>query len=160
LPPSNAVHPHPIPGDTPVPPGYHPARRGKTTFFFKFRTPVSSPSSVSFANGLAKIRYEVRASVGVAFRGEKRLVTNNIEAEVVQCQDMDGAVEEHVAISENGKFYIRGLLLGGRIFAGEVARFELQVKNHTSKKVSNFLFSLPGSRIHRMLSRLQGLPFL
>ena len=54
---------------------------------------------------------------------------------------MDGAVEEHVAISENGKFYIQGLL-DGRIFAGEVVQFESQVKNHMSKKVGNVFFSL------------------
>jgi hypothetical protein len=72
----------------------------------------------------------------VVYRGEKRLVTNMVEADVVQCMDMEGAAEEHVVTAEGGKMYIRGRVMGGRIVTGEQACLELQVRNHTAKKVS------------------------
>lgn len=135
LPPSNAVEPHPIPGES-FPQGHFPARRGITTFFFRFHLPLSSPSTISFASGLAKIRYEVRASVGVAHRGEKRVVTNVTEADVVQCEDMDGITAEHVVVGENGKMYVQGQIAGGRIISGQQACLELRVRNHSPRKVS------------------------
>ena len=138
LPPSNAVEPHPIPGEPPFPQGYFPARRGITSFFFRFPLPLSSPSSISFASGLAKLRYEVRASVGVSHRGEKRVVTDVVEADVVQCEDMDGISAEHVVIGENGKMYVQGRIAGGRVISGQQAGLELHVRNHSSKKVSSF----------------------
>ena len=135
LPPSNAVDAHPSPGQPPLPQGYFPARRGITTFFFRFPIPLSSPSSVSFASGLAKVRYEVRASVGVAHKSEKRVVTDNAEADIVQSEDMDGAVAEHIVVGENGKLYVQGRVVGGRIVSGRQACVELRVKNQSSKKV-------------------------
>lgn len=135
LPQSNAVDPHPTPGEPPFPQGYFPARRGITSFFFRFPLPLSSPSSISFASGLAKLRYEVRASVGVAHRGEKRVVTDVAETDVVQCEDMNGIAAEHVVVGENGKMYVQGRIPGGRIVSGQQAYLELHVKNHSLKKV-------------------------
>ncbi|KAF8526274.1 hypothetical protein BU17DRAFT_40645 [Hysterangium stoloniferum] len=155
LPPSNAVHAHPTPGDPSLPPSYFPARRGITTFFFRFPVPLSSPSSISFASGLAKIRYEIRASVGVVYRGEKRLVTSSVDADVVQCEDMEGTVEEHIVVGDNGKMYMRGKILGGRLVTGEQSCLEFQVKNHTPKKTAGLSLTLSRSlRLHGAASNV------
>lgn len=135
LPPSNAVYNHTVPQDPSFPPSYFPGRKGITTFFFKFPTPISSPSSVSFASDLAKIEYKIRASIGVSYKGETRFLTNSVNAELVQCQDMDDTTDEHVVVGENGKVYVRGKLVGGRVIMGEKGCLELHVKNQTSKKV-------------------------
>lgn len=49
-------------------------------------------------------------------------------------------MQEHVVVGEGGKVYVRGRLLGERLVTGEQACLELQVKNHTSKKVSLLVF--------------------
>lgn len=135
LPPSNAVYDHTTPQDPSFPADYFPGRKGITTFFFKFPTPVSSPSSVSFASDLAKIEYKIRVSIGVAYKGDNRLLMNSINAELVQCQDMENTLDEHIVVGEGGKMYVRGKLIGGRLVTGEKACLELYVKNQTPKKV-------------------------
>ncbi|KAK7461662.1 hypothetical protein VKT23_008089 [Stygiomarasmius scandens] len=142
LPPSNAVQPHPQPGDPPLPPSYHQARRGHSTFLFRLPLPHTSPSSISFGNGLADVRYEVRASVGVSWKGERRVVTEKKEVEVVEGFDevtlgelmQPGKEPEGVVVGEAGKIWMQGRIVGGVVVAGEVACVELQVKNHSSKK--------------------------
>jgi hypothetical protein len=140
LPPSNAVQPYPFAGDPPLPRDYHQARRGISTFLFRFPIPSSAPSAISFGSGLARVRYEVRASVGVAWKGEKRLVTDKKEVDIVESYEEDfGRVEpEGVIIGENGKLWTQGRIVGGVIVGGESACVELQVKNHSNKKVRNF----------------------
>ncbi|KAH9983300.1 hypothetical protein BJV77DRAFT_954521 [Russula vinacea] len=59
LPPSNAVLPHPVAGEPPLLAHHHRARRGLTTFLFRLPLPHTSPPSIDFGNGLARIRYEV-----------------------------------------------------------------------------------------------------
>ncbi|GJJ08717.1 hypothetical protein Clacol_002936 [Clathrus columnatus] len=145
LPPSNAVYDHTNPQDPSFPPNYFPGRKGITTFFFKFPTPVSSPSSVSFASDVARIEYKVRVNIGVAYKGDVRLLTNTVDAELVQCQDMEGTVEEHVVIGENGKVYVRGKLVSGRAIVGEKGCLELHVKNQTSKKTTGLTLALTRS---------------
>lgn len=137
LPPSNAVQAHPLPGDPPLPPNHHQARRGISTFLFRIPIPSSAPSSISFGADLAQVKYEVRASVGVFWKGEKRLVTNKKDIEVVESyeHDFSRAEPEAVVVGEYGKIWAQGKLVGGMAVAGESACVELQVKNHSNKKV-------------------------
>lgn len=145
LPPSNAVQPHPVPGEPPFPSGYHQARRGTSTFLFKFPLPATSPSSITFGGDLARVRYELRASVGVLWKAEKRLVTDRADLQVVECFADDPArpEPEGVVVGENGKIWAQGKVVGGVVVAGESGCVELQVKNHSAKKVCAVLPSPP-----------------
>jgi hypothetical protein len=141
LPPSNAVQPYSFAGDPTIPRDHYQARRGMSTFLFRFPVPFSSPSAISFGSGLACVRYEIRGSVGVAWKGENRLVTDKKGFDVVESYEEELAkVEpEGVIIGENGKIWIQGRLVGGVIVSGESACVELQVKNHSNKKVRESL---------------------
>ncbi|KAI0706423.1 hypothetical protein C8Q76DRAFT_818795 [Earliella scabrosa] len=136
LPPSNSVHPYPAPGDPPLPSTYYHARRGITVFPFQFPLPESSPSSIEFGSGLARLRYEVRASVGVFWKGEKKLVTDKKPIDVVERFEVDfNRVDpEGVIVGESGKIWMQGKVIGGFLVAGQPACIELQVKNHSNKK--------------------------
>ena len=46
-----------------------------------------------------------------------------------------GKVPEAIVVGENGKLWMQGKLVGNVIVAGDSACLELQVKNHTAKKV-------------------------
>ncbi|KAI0833809.1 hypothetical protein BC628DRAFT_1414544 [Trametes gibbosa] len=144
LPPSNSVHPYPSPGDPPLPSNYYHARRGVTTFLFQFPLPTSSPSSIDFGSGLARVRYEIRASVGVAWKGEKKLVTDQKPVDVVERYDESnsGIDPEAVIVGENGKIWMQGRVLGGFMVAGQPACIELMVKNHSAKKNSGLSVTL------------------
>ncbi|KAJ7149836.1 hypothetical protein C8R43DRAFT_951805 [Mycena crocata] len=144
LPPSNAVQPHPVPGEPPFPSHYHQARRGQSTFLFKFPLPSSSPSSINFGGDLARVRYELRASVGVCWKGERRLVMDRSDIQVVECfeEDPSRPEPEGVVVGENGKIWAQGKIVGGVIVAGESACVELQVKNHSTKKNSGLVITL------------------
>ncbi|KAJ7471047.1 hypothetical protein FB451DRAFT_1090677 [Mycena latifolia] len=154
LPPSNAVQPHPVPGEPLFPSHYHQARRGNSTFLFRFPLPSSSPSSINFGGDLARVRYELRASVGVCWKGEKRLVTDRRDIQVVECFEEDPArpEPEGVVVGENGKIWAQAKIVGGVIVAGESACVELQVKNHSTKKNSGLVVSLTRSLV------LSGIP--
>ena len=151
LPPSNAVLPHPVAGEPPLPAHYHRARRGITAFLFRIPLPPSSPSSIDFGNGLARIRYEVRASAGVAWKDQNRLVTDKCPVDILQRYSGDDdatqvgegdlnfdtwPAPEALIVGEGGKIWVQGRILGGMLVAGESACVELQVKNHSAKKVS------------------------
>jgi hypothetical protein len=45
------------------------------------------------------------------------------------------AEEGVVVVGENGRFWMHGRVIGGLLVAGESACVELQVKNHSSRKV-------------------------
>ena len=143
------MHPYPAPGDPPLPSNYYHARRGITTFFFQIPLPESSPSSIEFGSGLARVRYEVRASVGVAWKGEKKLVTDKKQVDVVEQYERDPmrGEAEGIIVGENGKIWMQGKVLGGFMIAGQPACVELQVKNHSSKKVIPALFALRSRRL-------------
>ena len=117
-------------------------------FLFRIPIPASSPSSISFGSGLAKVRYELRGSVGVHWKGEKRLIIDKHPMEVVAAYPYEetylGKVPEGIVVGENGKLWMQGKMVGGVIVAGESACLELQVKNHSNKKV--ILFSSSSSR--------------
>ncbi|KAI0077291.1 hypothetical protein K474DRAFT_1661914 [Panus rudis PR-1116 ss-1] len=148
LPPSNAVHPYPRPGDPALPPNYFPARKGTTTFLFQFPLPPSSPSSINFGSGLATLKYEVRASVGVSWKGERRVVTDKKEVDIVESlYEDEGGLRisgdpEGVVVGENGKMWVQGRVVGGFIVAGQPACVELHVKNHSTKKNSGLSVTL------------------
>ncbi|KAJ3740972.1 hypothetical protein DFH05DRAFT_1580164, partial [Lentinula detonsa] len=145
LPPSNAVQAHPLPGDPPLPLHYHQAKRGHSTFLFRLPLPATSPSSISFGSGLASVNYEVRASVGVSWKGERQLVTNKKDADVVEAYDEERIGQEEpevTVVGENGKIWCQARLIGGILIAGESACIELQVKNHSAKKNTGLSISL------------------
>lgn len=140
LPPSNAVYSdHTLGvGELPLPAHHHAARRGQTTFFFQFPVPASSPSSINF--GPASIRYEIRASVSVAWRGDKRLVTDKREVKVVESWDpTDEALSpQAVVITEGGKIWAQATLTNGVVVGGQSACIDLQLKNYTQRWVCAF----------------------
>ncbi|KAF9048925.1 hypothetical protein BJ165DRAFT_1070595 [Panaeolus papilionaceus] len=146
LPPSNAVQARPMPGDPPLPQHYYQARRGRSTFVFRIPLPTSCPSTISFGSGLAKVRYELRASVGVFWKSEKRLVVDNHSVDIVEAYPLEdnylAKLPEAVAVGEGGKLWMQGRIMSNVIVAGESACLELQVKNHSQKKV--LLYRLRG----------------
>ena len=137
LPPSNAVQAYPEPGDLPLPKHYYHARRGLSTFLFRIPLPSSSPSSIRFGGNLARVKYELRATVAVIWKGERRLVTHTREVDVVESWGIDfSRVEpEGIVVGEHGKIWAQGKVIGGMVVAGETGCLELQVKNHSSKRV-------------------------
>ncbi|KAF8149049.1 hypothetical protein B0H34DRAFT_734649 [Crassisporium funariophilum] len=146
LPPSNAVQAHPMPGDPPLPQHYYQARRGRSTFLFRIPIPASSPSSISFGSGLAKVRYELRSSVGVYWKSEKRLVVDKHGVDVVEAYPFEDTYmsksPEAIVVGENGKLWMQGRMVGHVVVAGESACLELQVKNHSNKKNSGLTLTL------------------
>lgn len=159
LPPSNAVLAHPVAGEPPLPAHYHQARRGLTTFLFRIPLPPSSPPSIDFGNGLARIRYEVSACAGVAWKNQNRLVTSQCPVDVLQRYPGDDdpvlgddslhnwPAPECLVIGEGGKVWAQARVLGGMLIAGESACIELQVKNHSAKKTSGIHITL-GRHLH------------
>ena len=108
-----------------------------TTFLFKFPLPPSCPSSIDFGSGLATIRYEVRATVGVAYKGENKLVFDKKQVDIVEAFELEfSRVDpEAVAVGESGRIWLQAKLLGGVVVANQPACVELTVKNHSLKKV-------------------------
>ncbi|QRV89819.1 structural constituent of cell wall [Ceratobasidium sp. AG-Ba] len=139
LPPSNAVVAEDESGA--FPPHHYPARRGITTFFFRFPLPLTSPASIEFGSGLARIRYEIRASASVAWKGERRLVTDRQDIQVVESatQEVEPA---GTVVGESGKVWMQAKVLGGAVMAGQTCCIELHVKNHSSRKTTGVNVSL------------------
>jgi hypothetical protein len=136
LPASNAVFAHPQAGAPPLPQHYFQARKGCTTFFFNFPIPQSSPNSINFGNGLARIVYEIRASVGVFWKGERTIVRCNREVQVTECLvESRVSREPSTMVAEGGKMVIQAQVIGGIGVTGRSTCVELQVKNHSTKKV-------------------------
>ena len=109
-----------------------------TTFLFRFPLPPSCPSSINFGSGLATIRYEVRATVGVAYKGENKLVFDKKQVDVVEAfePDFSRVGPEAVVVGESGRIWLQAKLLGGVVVANQPACVELTVKNHSLKKVN------------------------
>ncbi|KAF9557085.1 hypothetical protein CPC08DRAFT_67284 [Agrocybe pediades] len=146
LPPSNAVQAYPQAGDPILPENYYQARKGRSTFLFRIPIPASSPPTISFGTGVAGVRYELRASVGVYWKGERRLVLDKRPVDVVASYPYEetalGKSPEAIAIGENGKLWMQGKIIGSVIVAGESACLELQVKNHSTKKNTSLTLTL------------------
>ncbi|KAG6901787.1 hypothetical protein C0995_007890 [Termitomyces sp. Mi166 len=149
LPPSNAVQAHPLTEDPPYPPHYHQARRGISTFLFRIPIPSSAPSSINFGSDLARVRYELRATAGVVWKGEKTLVVCKRDIDVVESfeRDFSRRMPEGVVVGEFGKIWVQGSVVGGMVIAGESACLELQVKNHSNKKNTGLTLSLTRSLV-------------
>jgi hypothetical protein len=82
----------------------------------------------------------VKSTVGVAWKGERRLVTDKKSVDVVEAYEEDDFSRidpEGTVVGENGKIWVQGRVVGGLVVAGESACVELQVKNHSSKRVGN-----------------------
>lgn len=73
----------------------------------------------------------------VFWKGEKKVVTDTREVSIVESfeEDFSRAEPETVAVGENGKIWVQGKIVGGIIVAGEPACVELQVKNHSTRRV-------------------------
>ncbi|KIJ14386.1 hypothetical protein PAXINDRAFT_116058 [Paxillus involutus ATCC 200175] len=157
LPPSNAVHPDYVlgEGEVPLPAHHHAARRGLTTFFFRFPLPQSSPSSINF--GPANIRYEVRASVSVSWRGDKRLVTDKREVKVVEGWGGINAAHlpQAAVIAEGGKIWAQATITNGAVVGGETACIDLQLKNNSQRWTSGVTLTLTRA-LHLSQSLLVG----
>jgi hypothetical protein len=138
LPPSNAVQPYTSTWDPHIPKDYYPSRRGATTFLFRIPIPEASPPSINFGSGIAIIRYEIRATVEVLWKGEKQLLISKADINVIERYDPRSPLTrpDAVTISENGKIWVKGEIVGDGVFAGEPACIALTVKNHSNKKVS------------------------
>lgn len=82
--------------------------------------------------------------MGVAWKGEKKLVTDKKPVDVVErfWEDIRQPESEGVIVGENGKIWMQGRVLGGFMVAGEPACIELMVKNHSTKKVSAFVLAV------------------
>jgi hypothetical protein len=143
LPPSNSVYEIPLPmkneqmGER-IPEGYWQAKKGSSEFPFKLSLPSTCPSSISFGGGLARVKYELKASVEVFWKGERSLLIIKDDVDVVESfVDPEGKqLGECVAVGEQGKLWCKGNVVGGGVVvAGESACVELMVRNHSNKKV-------------------------
>ncbi|KAF8556498.1 hypothetical protein OG21DRAFT_1506414 [Imleria badia] len=157
LPPSNAVYSDHVPeaGELPLPAHHFAAQRGQTTFFFRFPVPASSPSSINF--GPASVRYEIRASVSVAWRGDKRLVTDMREVKIVESWGPTNAAPspQAVVITQGGKIWAQATLTNAVVVGGESAYINLQLKNHTHRWTSGVTVTLTRD-LHLSTSFLAG----
>ena len=134
LPPSNAVFAHITPGDPPLPQHYYQARRGKSTFLFRIPIPTSSPSSISFASGLAKS--------GVWTSSERRCLLEEWK-EVVQAYPYEAYLRgppEAIVVGDNGKLWMQGRMIGGLVVAGGSACLELQVTPNCDIHRNEFIY--------------------
>ena len=86
---------------------------------------------------MAKVRYETRTGVGVYWKNEKKWVDNK-SVDVVQAYPYHESSPEPIVVGDNGKLWVQGRMMGGPVVAGESACLELQVKNHSNKKVNAF----------------------
>ncbi|KAF8799087.1 hypothetical protein BYT27DRAFT_7318388 [Phlegmacium glaucopus] len=129
LPPSNPVQAIYNARRPPLPQHYYQAKP-KSTFLFHIPIPISSPSSISFASGLAK--------------NEKKLVVDNKTVDVIEAYPYEKSPPEAIVVGDNGKLWMQGRMIGGPVVAGGTVYLELQVKNHSNKKL-NTLY-LPGQQ--------------
>jgi len=83
----------------------------------------------------------VHAAVSVSWRGESRFVTDKKEVMVLESYEegrFDRIEPESVVVGEHGKIWVQGRVVGGLVVMGASACIELQVKNHSIKKVSEY----------------------
>ncbi|KAK7043841.1 hypothetical protein VNI00_008006 [Paramarasmius palmivorus] len=135
---------------------YWTAKKGVSTFLFSLPLPKDAPNAIMFGDGIASVRYLMRASVEVSWKGERKVVVGDRFVDVVEGFDeralrygeMDGGAGEGagerggVVVAENGKIWIQARVVGGVVVSGESACVELQVKNHSSKKNSSLTITL------------------
>lgn len=93
--------------------------------------------------------------MSVAWRGDKRLVTDKREVKIVEGWDPTNAAPspQAVVITEGGRIWAQATLTNGVVVGGESACIDLQLKNHTQRWVRAFralviLFSLQSPPRH------------
>ena len=100
----------------------------------------------------------MRATVGVSWKGENRLVFDKKPVDVVEgfTQQLLQGEPEAVVVGEGGKIWAQARAVGGFMVAGQAGCVELQVKNHSTKKVSQHftLHTCTETRICRILGSL------
>ncbi|KAG9039370.1 hypothetical protein FRB95_010658 [Tulasnella sp. JGI-2019a] len=142
LPVSNAVLYESPSNSTELPRGYHPARKGQTSFFFSFPVPTSSPSSINFGRGLAQVRYEIIAHVEVFWKGERRVVTDQKKVEVTECLPQLRELPPAVLVGEGGRLHVRARLIGLFVILGQTGCVELFLQNHSNRKTTGVTLTL------------------
>lgn len=93
---------------------------------------------MEFGSGVARIKYELKANVAVAYKGERRVVTDTRHIDVVECPMPERDTTDDpraTAIGDGGKVWAQGKIVGGLLVAGRSACCELHIKNHSIKKV-------------------------
>lgn len=91
------------------------------------------------------MRYELRASVGVYWKNEKKLLVDNRTVDVVQAYPYGESLRgppEAIVVGDNGKLWMQGRMIGGPVVAGGSACLELQVKNHSNRGVIYIFFPI------------------
>lgn len=89
------------------------------------------------------MRYELGASVDVYWKNEQKLVVDNRTVDVVQAyryKDSLRGPPEAIVVSDAGKLWMQGMMIGGSVVAGGSACLELQVKSRFNKKVITVFF--------------------
>ncbi|KAG8905349.1 hypothetical protein FRB99_000177 [Tulasnella sp. 403] len=147
LPISNAVQLEGPPDAPTLPREYHPARKGQTSFFFSFPLPSSAPSSISFGNGLAQVRYEIIAHIEVFWKGEKRVVAAQKPIDVVECLPQLQERPPAIVLGEGGKIHIQARLLSAFSVVGQTGCIELFMRNHSNRKTNGVTVTL-SRRLH------------
>lgn len=139
LPPSNAVRPYNPRKDEALPPDYHPALKGKTSFFFKIALPKTSPATIQFGGPLASISYRAKAGAEAFWRGERRLVVDAQDVIVAECLEDEVQTRQDdlgaVVVGEGGKIWAHGRVMDTLVIAGQSVVCRVHVKNNSIKKV-------------------------
>ncbi|KAH9015199.1 hypothetical protein EDB85DRAFT_2156876 [Lactarius pseudohatsudake] len=104
----------------PLPANYHQARRGLIAFLFHRSVPPSSPSSINVGNRLTQIRYDIRASVDVAWKIQKFPESPPANKTMVYTP----SPHQNVWSSASDKIWAQARVLGGMPMAGESACIE------------------------------------
>ena len=74
----------------------------------------------------------------MAWRGDRRLVTDTREVKVVESLDTlsPTTISQAVATAEGGNIWALAKVTNGAVIGGEAACIDLEMKNHTSRWVS------------------------
>ncbi|PWN36394.1 uncharacterized protein FA14DRAFT_54751 [Meira miltonrushii] len=157
LPPSNAVLPA-----APVQ-GHWTARKGRTTFPFSFRLPITAPSSIVFG-GNATLRYSLKGTVQTWWNETKSLVTVRSEASVVErwedefdpryVEPVEVIADTHVFMGGNGAVWLEASI-GEQLFAsGNMIMIRAGIKNNSKRQMSGMKVTL----VRRLIFPVSGPP--
>lgn len=157
LPPSNAVLPA-----APVQ-GHWTARKGRTTFPFSFRLPITAPSSIVFG-GNATLRYSLKGTVQTWWNETKSLVTVRSEALVVErwedefdpryVEPVEVIADTHVFMGGNGAVWLEASI-GEQLFAsGNMIMIRAGIKNNSKRQMSGMKVTL----VRRLIFPVSGPP--
>ncbi|KAN0065786.1 hypothetical protein ACQY0O_000916 [Thecaphora frezii] len=145
LPPSNAVLPAAAHN------GYRTARKGRTTFPFRFRLPSTAPSCVTFS-GNAALRYQLKATAQTWWNDERTIVTYRREAFVVEkwSDELDEKYRRPVeAIGDtrlfmggHGAVWLEAGVIEQLFWGGGQVLIRCGIKNNTKRQVAGIKVAL------------------